>query len=73
MLFDPMRIKPGGSFQDQIVYDVGNIVDDCPQFENSTKGLFGFSNGCLTMKRWDEIGALFGKSGYFFLISAFVS
>ncbi|XVF43098.1 hypothetical protein PTKIN_Ptkin02bG0012900 [Pterospermum kingtungense] len=61
--FNPLRIKVGGSLQDQVVYDVGR-VKKCHNFEKRKNGLFGFSEGCLSMTRWDKLNKkLFMKSG----------
>nr|DAD31405.1 TPA_asm: hypothetical protein HUJ06_010256 [Nelumbo nucifera] len=56
--FNSLRIRIGGSLQDQILYKVGNAIKECPSFSNDTKGLFGFSQDCLTMERWDQINTL---------------
>ncbi|XP_043705072.1 heparanase-like protein 2 [Telopea speciosissima] len=61
--FNPLRIRIGGSMQDQILYKVGNNIKNCPQITNDTNGLFGFSQGCLTMERWDQINNLFTQTG----------
>ncbi|XVE91584.1 hypothetical protein REPUB_Repub01dG0022300 [Reevesia pubescens] len=60
--FDPLRIRIGGSLQDQVVYKVGN-VKDCPKFKKKDDGLFGFSDGCLDMERWDKLNTLFNQTG----------
>ncbi|KAK1314095.1 Heparanase-like protein 1 [Acorus calamus] len=62
--FDPLRIRIGGSLQDQVIYGVGNSsVSPCLEFQESETGLFGFSQGCLSMNRWDELNSLFNKTG----------
>ncbi|KAK1263807.1 Heparanase-like protein 1 [Acorus gramineus] len=62
--FDPLRIRIGGSLQDQVIYGVGNSsVSPCLEFQESENGLFGFSQGCLSMNRWDELNSLFNKTG----------
>lgn len=53
----------GGSLQDQVVYDVGNLASPCQPFRKEKGGLFGFSKGCLRMKRWDEVNNFFRKTG----------
>ncbi|PPS18633.1 hypothetical protein GOBAR_AA01935 [Gossypium barbadense] len=54
--FHPLRIRVGGSLQDQVVYNVRNNIENCKPFQKQDKGfLFGFSIGCLDMKRWDEL------------------
>ncbi|XP_057460765.1 heparanase-like protein 2 [Actinidia eriantha] len=61
--FDPLRIRIGGSLQDQVVYKVGDWVKKCPHFKKREGGLFGFSHGCLPMNRWDELNNLFNQTG----------
>lgn len=60
--FDNLRIRLGGSLQDRVVYDVGTN-SPCTPFTNMSNGLFGFSDGCLSMDRWDKLNALFQKTG----------
>ncbi|KAF1889608.1 hypothetical protein Lal_00024935 [Lupinus albus] len=60
--FNTLRIRLGGSLQDQIVYQFGE-QKECPQLRKKNGGLFGFSEGCLPMKKWDEINDLFNKTG----------
>ncbi|PPR84906.1 hypothetical protein GOBAR_AA35809 [Gossypium barbadense] len=60
--FNPLRIKVGGSLQDQVVYRVGG-VKNCPNFMKNEDSLFGFSQGCLPMERWDEHNKFFNQTG----------
>uniref|UniRef100_A0A7N1A6R8 Heparanase-like protein 2 n=1 Tax=Kalanchoe fedtschenkoi TaxID=63787 RepID=A0A7N1A6R8_KALFE len=60
--FNPLRIRIGGSLQDQVLYDVGN-VKKCPHLKKQEGGLFGFSKGCLHMERWDQINDLMNQTG----------
>ncbi|XP_050947091.1 heparanase-like protein 1 [Cucumis melo] len=60
--FNPLRIRIGGSLQDQIIYRVGNGYKKCHHMRKQSEGLFGFSKGCLTMQRWDELNDLFNKT-----------
>ncbi|TYI08695.1 hypothetical protein ES332_A09G018300v1 [Gossypium tomentosum] len=60
--FNPLRIKVGGSLQDQVVYGVGE-VKNCPNFMKNEDSLFGFSQGCLPMERWDELNKIFNQTG----------
>ncbi|KAB2011389.1 hypothetical protein ES319_D09G016200v1 [Gossypium barbadense] len=60
--FNPLRIKIGGSLQDQVVYGVGG-VKNCPNFMKNEDSLFGFSQGCLPMERWDELNNFFNQTG----------
>ncbi|KDP31311.1 hypothetical protein JCGZ_11687 [Jatropha curcas] len=61
--FRYLRIRIGGSLQDQVLYDVGNLTSPCHPFRKMKDGLFGFSTGCLHMQRWDELNHLFSRTG----------
>ncbi|XP_042017225.1 heparanase-like protein 1 isoform X1 [Salvia splendens] len=61
--FKNLRIRVGGSLQDQVVYEVGNLSSSCQPFTKQKGGLFGFSKGCLPMRRWDELNQFFKKTG----------
>jgi len=61
--FGSLRIRVGGSLQDQVEYETSNSEHQCTGFQKSSSGLFGFSHGCLSMKRWDELNDLFLKTG----------
>lgn len=60
--FGSLRLRLGGSLQDQVVYKVGSIKK-CPHFRKKKDGLFGFSHGCFHMERWDQLNDLFNKTG----------
>ncbi|XP_057443600.1 heparanase-like protein 2 [Lotus japonicus] len=60
--FNPLRIRLGGSLQDQIIYQFGNRTK-CPHIKKRQGGLFGFSKGCLPKMRWDEVNDFFNKTG----------
>ncbi|KAL2337317.1 hypothetical protein Fmac_011763 [Flemingia macrophylla] len=60
--FNPLRIRLGGSVEDQIVYQFGK-QNKCPHFKKREGGLFGFSTACLPRKRWDEVHDFFNKTG----------
>ncbi|XP_021616033.1 heparanase-like protein 1 isoform X3 [Manihot esculenta] len=61
--FRYLRMRIGGSLQDQVFYDVGNLNSTCHPFRKMKDGLFGFSKGCLHMNRWDELNHLFSRTG----------
>ncbi|TXG51684.1 hypothetical protein EZV62_024208 [Acer yangbiense] len=61
--FKPLRIRIGGSLQDRVLYDVGNLKFPCHPFMRMEDRLFGFSKGCLRMSRWDELYHLFNTTG----------
>lgn len=61
--FKHLRIRIGGSLQDQVLYDIGPLRSPCHPFRKMNDGLFGFSKGCLRMSRWDELNRLFSQTG----------
>ncbi|KAM5567340.1 heparanase-like protein 2 [Rosa sericea] len=60
--FNTIRIRIGGSLQDQIIYNFGYGVKDCNQIVKDGSGPFLFSGGCLQPKRWDEIHEFFNQT-----------
>ncbi|CAI0394319.1 unnamed protein product [Linum tenue] len=60
--FDPLRIRVGGSLEDQVVYQVGHAIKKFPRFKKRKDGLFGFSRGSLSMKRWDQLNKFFSET-----------
>ncbi|KAH0468858.1 hypothetical protein IEQ34_002090 [Dendrobium chrysotoxum] len=61
--FSPLRIRVGGSLEDQVIYGVGGLESPCDPFTYNSGGLFGFSKGCLSMGRWDQLNHLFQNTG----------
>ncbi|KAJ8752719.1 hypothetical protein K2173_007029 [Erythroxylum novogranatense] len=61
--FGHLRIRIGGSLQDQVLYDVESLKSPCHPFRKEKGGLFGFSKGCLHMNRWDELNHFFSRTG----------
>ncbi|KAJ6875108.1 heparanase-like protein 1 isoform X1 [Populus alba x Populus x berolinensis] len=61
--FRNLRIRIGGSLQDQVLYDAESLKAPCHPFRKMKGGLFGFSKGCLHMNRWDELNHLFSRTG----------
>ncbi|KAL0926830.1 hypothetical protein M5K25_003081 [Dendrobium thyrsiflorum] len=61
--FSPLRIRVGGSLEDQVVYGVGSLESPCDPLTYNSGGLFGFSKGCLSMERWDQLNRLFQNTG----------
>ncbi|XP_050236239.1 heparanase-like protein 2 isoform X2 [Mercurialis annua] len=63
--FGNLRIRVGGSLEDQVVYKVGNYIKKFPHFKrrDGDDYLFGFTRGTLPMERWDQLNAFFNQTG----------
>ncbi|XP_008805083.2 heparanase-like protein 2 [Phoenix dactylifera] len=61
--FKSLRVRLGGSLQDHVVYKIGRKPAQCEDFKLDQNGLFGFSRGCLSKSRWDELNAFLNKTG----------
>ncbi|XP_021761555.1 heparanase-like protein 1 [Chenopodium quinoa] len=61
--FTHLRVRLGGSLEDQVVYDVPSLKIPCHPFWKQHDGLFGFSRGCLHIGRWDALNDFFSKTG----------
>ncbi|CAI0415199.1 unnamed protein product [Linum tenue] len=60
--FSPLKIRLGGTLQDKVIYETQQQA--CPaSFIKSSSEMFGFSQGCLPMSRWDELNSFFRKAG----------
>ncbi|XP_074316953.1 heparanase-like protein 2 [Silene latifolia] len=61
--FGNLRLRLGGSLEDQVLYDVPSLKLPCHPFWKQSDGLFGFSRGCLHIGRWDMLNHFFKKTG----------
>ncbi|GLJ53793.1 hypothetical protein SUGI_1148050 [Cryptomeria japonica] len=60
--FDALKIRLGGSLEDRVIYDVGDLKQPCHPFTKNVSVVFGFIDGCLPISRWDALNLFFRKT-----------
>ncbi|XP_076951575.1 heparanase-like protein 3 [Bidens hawaiensis] len=60
--FSPLKLRLGGTLQNRLIYQMQDDQEPCFQFNKTDNGLFGFTQGCLPLSRWDELNIFFQKA-----------
>ncbi|KAL3497330.1 hypothetical protein ACH5RR_040062 [Cinchona calisaya] len=60
--FSPLKIRLGGTLEDKAIYQNADNPQPCNDFVNSIE-MFGFTEGCLPMSRWDKLNNFFKLAG----------
>ncbi|PKA61327.1 Heparanase-like protein 3 [Apostasia shenzhenica] len=61
--FSPLKLRLGGSLQDKLIYETGDPGQSCRPFVKNDSEIFNFTQGCLPIKRWDQLNEFFHKTG----------
>ncbi|KAL8216831.1 hypothetical protein R6Q57_023668 [Mikania cordata] len=57
--FSPLKLRLGGTLQDRVMYQRHVDQEPCSQFTLTNNALFGYTQGCLPLTRWDELNIFF--------------
>ncbi|KAJ8570759.1 hypothetical protein K7X08_037731 [Anisodus acutangulus] len=61
--FSSLKIRLGGTLQDVLIYQMAHDKQPCAPFLRNDTEMFGFTQGCLPLSRWDELNEFFKKTG----------
>ncbi|KAH7839475.1 hypothetical protein Vadar_004631 [Vaccinium darrowii] len=61
--FTPLKIRMGGTLQDNVRYQTVGDNTPCTGFAVNSGSMYGFTQGCLPMARWDALNVFFKQAG----------